>query len=514
MASLLGIYRSALRTCVHAGRSGGLALILASLLGVGGAHAATSSSPVDVTWKQSGPSVPQTPSGNTMSVLVPITIGVAAIGAAAVAIPATGAIAITGDVMASAGMTAIRAGIIGGVALSTLMNQFGGDLSLDANGNVVAPVGSSPGVTGHYWVGPHGNYGSAIGACEDSVPFFTGLPYDHASPAGDPAYAGSYECFGTGSGGPVHSNYVWESWGGGSCIFGYIYQSDGTCKASSQVTGPATDAQIEAAMKAHPSSWPEAYNDAGCSTKPALTNVDGAGSNDPCAVMFAASSGFGVSFPTGGSKWSNGGCAVSSASCPSATTTTAPQTDTQTKTNADGSTTKTTTTTTQTTTVNGTNDRTNPVVGQTTTTTSTSATTTNPDGSTTTTTTTTTDQAPPQTGTNPGQQQQDKQQPTTATFNGNTADLYKAKGKTFAQVLQGFVSRVQVMPWYSAMTGFFNVTIGGGSCPHWAVPATRWNGPLDMTPYMCSSTMLALYAMGGAVVLAVAAWAAFKIAFL
>ncbi|MEO5351557.1 MAG: hypothetical protein H7836_18235, partial [Magnetococcus sp. YQC-3] len=80
---------------------------------------------VDVSVKQSGNGVPQTPSAGVMNVLVPITVGVAAVGVAAVAIPAVGGIAIAGDAMASVGMTAIRGGIIGGVALTSLLNYLG-----------------------------------------------------------------------------------------------------------------------------------------------------------------------------------------------------------------------------------------------------------------------------------------------------------------------------------------------------------------------------------------------------
>ncbi|WP_459190576.1 hypothetical protein [Ralstonia pseudosolanacearum] len=41
----------------------------------------------------------------------------------------------------------------------------------------------------------------------------------------------------------------------------------------------------------------------------------------------------------------------------------------------------------------------------------------------------------------------------------------------------------------------------------------RLNPRLDMTPYVCSSSMMTMYQLGGVVVLLVAAWAAFKIAF-
>lgn len=475
---------------------------------------------VDVTARQSGNGVPQTPSSSVMNVLVPITIGVAAVGAAAVAIPAVGTAAVAGDVMASVGMTAIRGGIIGGVALATLMNRMGGDVSLDANGKVVAPAGSpnasDVGFNGHVWT------------CSFGFDAGSGASPDAACSGAQMAYHWSYRGIGTNpndgsvcglmSYSPTDTPTCGATTSGGlrfsaACVAGYV-SSGGACVPDpSAPKVAATDSQIQNAIKAHPDTWPSIYNDMNCGPTLALTNGS---TSDPCYAMYSDSrTGFGVSFSTGGSSWTNNGCAVNSASCPSATVTTAPTTDTQTRTNADGTKTTTTNTTTKTTTVTGTNDRTNPVESQTTTTTSTSTTVTNPDGSTTTTTTTTTDQAPVQTGGNANQQQKDQTPPTTATFNGPSQALYTQKTKTFGDVLQAFVSRVQGMPWYSAVSAFFSVSIASGACPSdWTVPATQWNPALDATPYVCSSSMLTMYRLGGIIVLIVAAWAAFKIAFL
>ncbi len=506
MAAVLGWGRGAVRGCVDRWLRGGLALSVGLLLAVGTAQAQ-----VDVSVKQSGSSVPQTPSGNVMSVLVPITIGVVAVGAAAVALPATGALAISGDVVAAAGMSMIRSRVIQGAALMTLIGTLGGDVSLDGNGNVVAPaISANAGDTGfNGWGWTYGYNTSASGgniaygvaaspgaACSAMLAADAYLAGQKAKFAGMKATGNgtSYECHYTNDGGDNFYAGVGQA---GSCISGYV-ASGGSCVPDpAGPSQPATDGQIQNAIKAHPSSWQQVYNDGGCTAQANILVSFSPGQSNQCLSMIGDSStGFGVSFPSGN------------------TVASAPKTDTQTKTNADGSKTTKSTTTTTTTTVNGTNDRTNPVTSQTTTTTSTSTTTTNPDGSTTTTTETTTDQAPSQSATNANQQQQDKQQPTTATFSGASQALYTKKDKTYQQVLQGFVNRVQAMPWYTATVGFFNVSISGGSCPHWAVPATRWNPALDMNPYVCSSTMTALYAMGGYVVLAVAAWAAFRIAFL
>ncbi|MGO4660208.1 hypothetical protein AB4Z34_36510, partial [Ensifer sp. 2YAB10] len=92
--------------------------------------------------------------------------------------------------------------------------------------------------------------------------------------------------------------------------------------------------------------------------------------------------------------------------------------------------------------------------------------------------------------------------------------VYTAKTKTVSDVLSKFQTSIKAAPWYAASVGFFAVTISGGSCPHWAVPASRWLPALDASQFVCSSTMLTLYAAGGLVVMIVAAWAAFRIAFL
>ncbi|WP_353627663.1 hypothetical protein ABNQ24_05955 [Ralstonia pseudosolanacearum] len=510
MATVLGFYRRAVRVGGHGRLGNWLALIVAGLLTVGTAQA--QSVGVDLTVRQSGSTVPQTPSGNVMSVLVPITIGVVAVGAAAVALPATGALAITGDVIAAAGSSAIRKGVINGAALAGIVALIGApsSISLDSSGGVVAPaVSANAGDTGFNGFGWQYGYNTiasggniAYGVAASPGAACSAMLAADAYLAGQKATLASiratnstnYECRFTNPGGDNFYAGVGQMSG---CISGYV-SSGGSCVPDP--AGPkqvATGTQIQSAIKATPASWPAVYNASGCPPVNTMTNVIGGGSDDPCAQMIGASStGYGVSFPSGN------------------TVAGTPKTDTQTKVNADGTTTKTTTMTNTSTTLTGTQDRVNPVQGQTTTSTSVSTVVTNPDGSTTTTTTTTTDQAPPATAGNPANQQQQDQQPTTATFSGPSQALYTQKTKTFDDVLSGFVSRVQRMPWYSAMTGFFNVSIGSGACPSdWVVQATEWNPRLDMTSYVCSSSMMTMYQLGGVVVLLVAAWAAFKIAF-
>lgn len=539
MANVLGLGRLSLCTGNLHRLGGWVALMVALLACVSNAYAQAggcsmpgqmciqgNSVGVDVSVRQSGNGAPQTPSAGVMSVLVPITIGVAAVGAAAVAIPATGAIAIAGDAIAAAGMAAIRSRVIQGAALMTIIGMIPSSdgIGIDANGNVVAPAVSSNagdvGFNGTRFCSGSTCGNSAMATCQ--ALFNVGLSNGTWNASTDKltgvqmaSNGMSGSCVGTRTppgqaGWAIGIGSVFSS---GACVAGYVAGGSGCVPDPNGAKQPLSDAQLQSVLSATPATWPSIYNGMNCGPTLALTNGS---TSDPCYGLYSDSrSGFGVSFSTGGSSWTNNGCAVNSTSCPSATVTTAPTTDSSTKTNADGTKTTTTNTTTKTTTVTGTNDRTNPVEGQTTTTTSTATTVTNPDGSTTTTTTTTTDQAPPAAAGNANQQQKDQTPPTTATFNGTTADLYAKKDKTFAQVLQAFVSRVQAMPWYSAMAGFFTVSIGSGSCPSsWHVPASDWNPPLDMTPYVCGSVAMQFYTLGGYVLLAVAGWAAFKIAFL
>jgi len=468
---------------------------------------------VDVSARQSGNGVPQPPSNNVMNVLIPITIGVAAVGAAAVAIPAVGTAAVAGDVMASVGMTAIRGGIIGGVALATLMNRLGGDVSLDADGKVVVAVSPGAGADGHLWIinmnGVQYSGGGPDAACRAA--FNLPSPYSYAGISELQSNGQSASCLASNPN-ASGSNYAYATtFKQSSCATGYTQQADGSCVANGPVqTRPATDAEIQNAIKAHPDSWPSIYNDMNCGPTLALTNGS---TSDPCYALYSDSrTGFGVSFSTGGSSWTNNGCAVNSATCPSATVTTAPTTDSSTKVNADGSKTTTTNTTTKTTTVTGTNDRTNPVEGQTTTTTSTSTTVTNPDGSTTTTTTTTTDQAPPATGSNPANQQ-DKPQPTTATLVSPDIKLYDKKTRTFGDVLNAFANTVKASAIGAGVQGFFTVN-ASGTCPQWVVPQTDWTPSIALGPIFCSSSASLAYQIAGYAVLAAAAFAAFAIAFL
>lgn len=101
-----------------------------------------------------------------------------------------------------------------------------------------------------------------------------------------------------------------------------------------------------------------------------------------------------------------------------------------------------------------------------------------------------------------------------ASFSGPEGTLYEKKTKTFEDVLTKFKNTVSAAPWMVAAKGFFTVNIAGGTCPQWSVAASEWLPAMDAGPYVCSQTMITLYQLGGVIVLAVAAWAAFRIALL
>ncbi len=258
---------------------------------------------------------------------------------------------------------------------------------------------------------------------------------------------------------------------------------------NSGTPAPSTDVQLSTALQA-PAALAKVWDAGGCPQK--ITSYrDTVSADDPCAQIVGPQGGKGAWTPV---TVPNGGVI-----------TLPTQTATSSTVGADGKTTTTTTATTPKATVTPNTDAptvaANPVLVQTG---ATVARTVNDGTNATTTTTTTTNppgtENPPQDG--------------SATFSAGDAKLYDKKSKTFTDVLTAFQAAINSAPWMQAAKGFFAVNIVGGSCPHWAVPASKWLPALDATPFVCSSVMLGLYQVGGVVVLAVAAWAAFRIAFL
>lgn len=491
MASLLGVRWVALRGGIHRWGVGGLALIFGAGLFGGSAEAFASDGPISVSTRQTAASTAAV-SGSSMAISTSAAVSIAMTGVAvaSVVLPMGRVLTVGADVVAAAARMGMRSGAIQAAGLAAILASLNGDVTQNPDGSLVVPPVSAnagdAGFDGYVWTMPIGggktySGNSPLDTCKGGMVASgtTSIFYDVQGNAcryvtkDNPNNPGNF-------------SYMTRS---ANCISGYVKSGSACTVDPNAPRVPATDAQIEAAVKAHPASWPQTFNAAGCGKANSFMDAASADlSNDPCAVIIVGS------VPqSNGVTWPNG----NTATFPARSTTTA-------GTDADGRPTTTTTTTTTSATLSGTGSRTQPVSATPTQTTTTVTNRTNADGSTTSTTTTSTTTSPDQSST-------DDQ---AATFNGPDIQLYKQKSKTFADVLTGFRTRVAAMPWYVSMVGFFNVSIAAGSCPHWAVPATRWSGALDASPYFCGATAMQLYQLGGIVVMIVAAWAAFCIAFL
>jgi hypothetical protein len=89
--------------------------------------------------------------------------------------------------------------------------------------------------------------------------------------------------------------------------------------------------------------------------------------------------------------------------------------------------------------------------------------------------------------------------------------LYEAKTDTAASVYSDFKTRMAAAPIANAATGFFTAPSGGG-CPTWTIPATDWYGSMSFDAH-CGGAFGAILGYCGFLVLAAAAFGAFRIAF-
>jgi hypothetical protein len=89
--------------------------------------------------------------------------------------------------------------------------------------------------------------------------------------------------------------------------------------------------------------------------------------------------------------------------------------------------------------------------------------------------------------------------------------LYEAKTDTAASVYSDFKARMAAAPIANAATGFFTAPSGGG-CPTWTIPATDWYGSMSFDAH-CGGAFGAILGYCGFLVLAAAAFGAFRIAF-
>jgi len=133
-------------------------------------------------------------------------------------------------------------------------------------------------------------------------------------------------------------------------------------------------------------------------------------------------------------------------------------------------------------------------------------------------------------GTNPGETEQEQKgfceenpdspicRESEIQYPGSTG-LYEAddSGKTFETVIRDFKSRVSAAPAVSGVSNFFNVSLPGGSCSGLSGSfSVGWGQTIeiDLTPVLCGSVAQIVYGVLHIGVMLVAAWVAFRIAFL
>lgn len=95
---------------------------------------------------------------------------------------------------------------------------------------------------------------------------------------------------------------------------------------------------------------------------------------------------------------------------------------------------------------------------------------------------------------------------------GQIGGIYTGNPSTPGQAYQSFVAQVRTAPIMQAATSFFTVN-ASGSCPTWHFAGNPYWGPsgLDFTLF-CDPAMLTLLQLAGLIVLATAAFSAFRIA--
>ncbi len=92
--------------------------------------------------------------------------------------------------------------------------------------------------------------------------------------------------------------------------------------------------------------------------------------------------------------------------------------------------------------------------------------------------------------------------------------FYESRNLKFSDVWSRFISRVQSARIVTAGSSFFSSSgLGGGSCPTWEIPSTAFFSAIPIT-LQCSSEITGALSMAGWMVLAAAAWVAFRIALL
>lgn len=469
-----------------------LALLLAGVLSVPTVRAQTLNSNGSLNWgiTTSGPST-STVNGTALVITAAaLSIGLVATGGVPATMVATGrAFTLAGQYVGPIAAAMLRQAASKGAltgSMLALAAALGGDAAYDAASNTFLSPNADAGDPSNgakYWYMSYSGskcWGSQSGLCgwqeaHDAL----WSSYAVANPG--VVFIGweNLVVFGTGQ----QANHTLRfKCGASQCTATFSFTSYGTRPVG---TAPSSDAQLSSAAAA-PSALAKVWDAGGCGAKVKMYR-DTLSADDPCAQI--------VNHPQG--TWSpvslpNGGYIAFPGK-------------TDTVTDSTGKVTQTVTTTPTAQVNANTNQATMAASPVSVTPGSVVKTVTNnADGTQTTTTTT---------STNPSSTSEQPQDGTAA-FNAGTQDLYTKKTRTWDSVLADYQNTVKAAPWFQATTGFFNVSISGASCPRWSVPATKWIGALDTSPYICGSAAITLYQMGGAVVMIVAAWAAFRIAFL
>lgn len=95
-----------------------------------------------------------------------------------------------------------------------------------------------------------------------------------------------------------------------------------------------------------------------------------------------------------------------------------------------------------------------------------------------------------------------------------TGDLYQVKTRTFGAVMSDFNTKVMGAPFIASGTNFFAVSVNGGACPSWTAAVPYLKMSVNLGQYFCGPGTDAVFNVIGYGVLLVAAYAAFKMAFL
>lgn len=90
------------------------------------------------------------------------------------------------------------------------------------------------------------------------------------------------------------------------------------------------------------------------------------------------------------------------------------------------------------------------------------------------------------------------------------SELYKKSGKTVESVLTKFNTQVRATPIVGGIKDFMTVP-SGGSCPVFSLGASKWWNAMTIN-FHCGGDFLAFLRAAGWVILAIAAYAALRIA--